>query len=891
MPRSSLLSFVCAGLFACQAVAPPGTQNDEELPRQNAERDPTAQELAPGAALVDALSSLLEVDKSEAVADGIDVVVITATMVTPSGAPAMGETLELSASGERNMLSSIEVVTDATGTATATFASTKAESKTLQARVSGVLLGEKSVTFTPGPADPARSGFHLRPIHPRADGVDESTVTLRLRDAFDNPVPSVSAAVEVTGHALEPAASFSGVADENGEWSFSFSSTVAETKLLAASAGALALLGSVRFVDEWYVASGAPFGRSFRCVVIDAAEVGQTRIDVVTESGAWSSRDGGRDFIEASSGLPRGVDCRALLLDRSPSMPILYAAFADGRIFRRAHDEPSWTAVGSDLDGEILAAWLDTRAASPVVWIARDSSPIVMRLDDDAWVDGGSAMLGSTRATAFAESASTLYVATETGVFGKTDAMDWASTGPSGPTGAHALLAVTSGETTLLAATDGGVWRKAGSDAWVAEDEAWPTEVCTPAPCGPRVTALAADTTASTPIIYVATDEAVSLPGPPPRTRRARVFSRALSASSYAPLTRQAEVTYEPISSLLMASQILHVGLDRRGVFALEAPAARRLGRGLRAYPALDLAVDTTGEVPRLYLADETGLYYSDDEGDAWTRAHLPETLQVRAIALDASVSPAGLLVATDAPGAQASAGVWRSDDRGETFLDLSGGFAELSPGALSAIAYAEEAYSTDGGRLFLLADSIGFVEAPLDSPPLPATPAIWGLAGTMEGLALASDAGAFLRSPLGVWTRLGGDAFDASVRAIRRSPLGVFWFATSAGVYRAPKSSEAAELWDAAGLTPTRSFNDVVLDDRGAWLWAVAESSGALPVVYRFDAAAQAAAPLAISNALPAVSARCLELLTEPLIPGVNAKRSVMIGFDLGAGVYATSY
>ena len=108
--------------------------------------------------------------------------------------------------------------------------------------VNAVVSGVGTVTFnataTAGSPSAANSGVSAAPTTITVGG--QSTITVVARDASNNPVSgaSVSVASSGTGNTITPASASTGA---NGVATFTFSSTVAETKTITATAGGVAL--------------------------------------------------------------------------------------------------------------------------------------------------------------------------------------------------------------------------------------------------------------------------------------------------------------------------------------------------------------------------------------------------------------------------------------------------------------------------------------------------------------------------------------------------------------------------------------------------------------------------------------------------------------------------
>ena len=110
--------------------------------------------------------------------------------------------------------------------------------KTANAVVSGVGNATFNATATAGSPSGSTSTVTASPSTIPAGGT--STITVTVRDASNNPVAGVSVTVSASGsgNSIDPASASSG---SNGVATFTFSSTVAEAKTIAATAGGVAI--------------------------------------------------------------------------------------------------------------------------------------------------------------------------------------------------------------------------------------------------------------------------------------------------------------------------------------------------------------------------------------------------------------------------------------------------------------------------------------------------------------------------------------------------------------------------------------------------------------------------------------------------------------------------
>ncbi len=95
--------------------------------------------------------STVTVDKTTVVADGVDAVTVTVTVTDAQGNPISGSSVTIESTGTSNAITQPVGLTGLDGVAVGTVKSTKAELKTLSARVGATLVTQtRNVTFTPG---------------------------------------------------------------------------------------------------------------------------------------------------------------------------------------------------------------------------------------------------------------------------------------------------------------------------------------------------------------------------------------------------------------------------------------------------------------------------------------------------------------------------------------------------------------------------------------------------------------------------------------------------------------------------------------------------------------------------------------------------------------------
>src|SRR5262249_35288345 len=133
---------------------------------------------------------------STVVANGTASATITVTVRDAYGNPVAGQVVSIASTGAANAISQPAGPTDGAGVATATIASTVAETKTVTATINAgggqvVVAQQPAVAFL---GDPATISASLTTVTASptsnlvADGVTASTVTITVRDANGNPV-------------------------------------------------------------------------------------------------------------------------------------------------------------------------------------------------------------------------------------------------------------------------------------------------------------------------------------------------------------------------------------------------------------------------------------------------------------------------------------------------------------------------------------------------------------------------------------------------------------------------------------------------------------------------------------------------------------------------------
>ncbi|MCU0640041.1 MAG: Ig-like domain-containing protein, partial [Candidatus Krumholzibacteria bacterium] len=178
--------------------------------------------------------SEITADKVIVTADGVDEALMTVVVRDAQGNTVPGRAVVLEMSGSGNSITQPVGVTGANGVATGTVRSTVAEAKTVRARIDGSLITDDvDLTYVAGPVSLVVSGITSDTDTVTADGTDEATITVVVRDAQGNTISGSVVSLEMSGSGnslTQPV----GVTGANGVATGTVRSTVAEEKTVRA---------------------------------------------------------------------------------------------------------------------------------------------------------------------------------------------------------------------------------------------------------------------------------------------------------------------------------------------------------------------------------------------------------------------------------------------------------------------------------------------------------------------------------------------------------------------------------------------------------------------------------------------------------------------------------
>ncbi len=135
--------------------------------------------------------STVTTSKSPVTADGIDSSIITVTLKDANGFPVSGKTVSLAQGSGSSNITAVNAVTDVNGTAAFTVKSTKAETVTYTATdtTDGISVTQTAqVIYIAEQVNAVHSTVMAGKSPVTADNTDSSTITVTLKDIYDNPV-------------------------------------------------------------------------------------------------------------------------------------------------------------------------------------------------------------------------------------------------------------------------------------------------------------------------------------------------------------------------------------------------------------------------------------------------------------------------------------------------------------------------------------------------------------------------------------------------------------------------------------------------------------------------------------------------------------------------------
>ena len=197
------------------------------------------------------------------VADGNAATTVVLTVADAQGNPIAGQAANFTVSGGANVLGQNANGTDANGQLQVTLRSTKAETKTVTAQLGNVVV-HGDVGFVAGPLAAAQSSFVASPNVIVADGNSTAQLSVRLADAFGNPVPGAGVTL-YAGGGNNVVAPSNATTDVTGVVTGTLRSTSAESKTLTAAfaggtltAQVACVPGPVSNVASSFVATPSP---------------------------------------------------------------------------------------------------------------------------------------------------------------------------------------------------------------------------------------------------------------------------------------------------------------------------------------------------------------------------------------------------------------------------------------------------------------------------------------------------------------------------------------------------------------------------------------------------------------------------------------------------------
>jgi len=200
---------------------------------------PVPAELSSTLSKIEALTS--------ATADGVSQANIQVTLMNTDGSAAIGQTPTFLATntGSSNIYVACTAA-DSAGVSLCGLKSTKAETKNLTLSTPLILAGS-TVVFSPGVADSTKSSASLSAGPLIANGTDEATVTIQLKDAYENNIVGITPTISATNTQSRNTITACSATDSSGNSTCRLKSTFAETKTVSFATPIAKVAGTIQF--------------------------------------------------------------------------------------------------------------------------------------------------------------------------------------------------------------------------------------------------------------------------------------------------------------------------------------------------------------------------------------------------------------------------------------------------------------------------------------------------------------------------------------------------------------------------------------------------------------------------------------------------------------------
>jgi len=193
----------------------------------------------------DAANSTVTANPTNVASDGVATSLITVTLKDASSNPALGKTVTLASSrGATDTISAASGASDANGVVTFTVTSTTVGAPVFTATDitdSIVLASTATVTFTVGAVNAGTSTVAAAPTSVQADGSTTSTITVTLKDAYNNPVAGKTVTLVSSRVAEDTISAASGTSSVSGVVTFTVTSTTAGSSVFTATGDGVAI--------------------------------------------------------------------------------------------------------------------------------------------------------------------------------------------------------------------------------------------------------------------------------------------------------------------------------------------------------------------------------------------------------------------------------------------------------------------------------------------------------------------------------------------------------------------------------------------------------------------------------------------------------------------------
>lgn len=294
------------------------------------------------AGAVNATQSTLTASKANVIANDTDSATLTVSLKDSNGNAINNQAVTLNQGSGSSEITAVQGTSDASGTATFTVKSTKAETVTYTATAGGVTLAPTvNVAFQPGAENASVSKVAVSKSSVSADGTDSSIVTVTLTDAHSNPIAGKNITLSQGNGSSTIAPSAGATTNSSGQAVFTVTNTKAETVTYTATdttdSIALTQTGTVTFEPGAVDANLSTIDSSKSDVAADNTDNAAITVTLKDVNGnsisgrvVTLSQGSGSSTITAVQGTTDASGVATFAVKSTKAEAVTYAAIAGG---------------------------------------------------------------------------------------------------------------------------------------------------------------------------------------------------------------------------------------------------------------------------------------------------------------------------------------------------------------------------------------------------------------------------------------------------------------------------------------------------------------------------------------------------------------------------------